>query len=387
MIAAVWLWHTGAAALGMRKVPDITRPEWDPKDEAPGGAQEWPRVSIIVPARDEEAMIGAAIESMLNLDYPGVDCKNYEVIAVDDRSEDRTGAILDEIAARAGGRLKVVHVRELPAGWLGKTHAMHVASQAATGEWLVFTDADVLHRRDSLRREVNYAERERADHLVVLPTMVMESWGERAMTALFQALFIFAHRMWKVSDPKSKDHLGLGAFNMVRRTVYDKIGGHERLRLSVVDDMRLGANVKDAGFAQRCVFARDFVRVRWAHGLFGVVNNTAKNFFAEFGYRTWLTLLAVVAISLLQLGPWAGTVFEHGWARLGYAIALLCIVSVYHGMKSWLGVSVGYVLLHPLATVLLIYAMLQSMTLTLWRGGVVWRGTKYPLKELRAARD
>lgn len=379
-MAAVWLWHTAAAALGMRRVPDISQPEWDPKDAAPDGAREWPRVSIIVPARDEEEMIGAAIESMLDLKYP-----NYEVIAVDDRSEDRTGAILDEMAAKADGRLKVVHVRELPAGWLGKTHAMHLASQAATGKWLLFTDADVMHRKDSLLREVNYGERAGADHLIVLPTMVMESWGERAMTALFQAVFIFAHQPWKVNDPKSKEHIGVGAFNMVRRTVYDKIGGHERLRLSVVDDMRLGANVKDAGFSQQCVFARDYVRVRWAHGLFGVVNNTAKNFFAEFGFRTWLALAAAVAVSILQLGPWVGAIFEHGWARLGYVIALLCVLLVYYGMKSRSGVSVGYVLLHPLAAVLLVYALLQSMTLTLWRGGVVWRGTKYSLKELRAA--
>lgn len=380
-MAAVWLWHAGAAALGLPRVPEITEPKWDPKREAPGGAGEsWPRVSIIVPGRDEEAMIGTAVRALLRLDYP-----DFEVIAVDDRSTDRTGAILDEIAAEAGGRLKVVHVKELPAGWLGKTHAMHQASLVATGKWLLFTDADVMHREDMLRRAVNYAEREGTDHLVVFPTMVMESWGERAVMAMFQALFIFAHRSWKVQDPKSKDSVGVGAFNMVRRSVYDQIGGHERLRLAVVDDMRLGANVKAAGFAQRIAFGRDLVRVHWAHGLLGVADNTTKNFFAEFGYKVWLALLAAVAVTVLQLGPWVGTIFEHGWARAGYALALLCVLSTYVGMKERSGIGVGYVLLHPLAVMVLVYAILRSTVLTLWRGGVVWRGTKYPLKELREA--
>lgn len=374
-VGGIWLWHAVAAAFGMRRIADITAPEWNPPNDAEA---RWPRVSIIVPARDEEAMIAAAVRSLLGLEYP-----NFEVIAIDDRSADGTGAMLDEIASGAGGRLKVIHVRELPKGWLGKTHAMHVGAEQAKGEWLLFTDADVVHSRGTLRRAVNFAERERVDHLVVLPTVVTESWGERMIIALFQSLFIFAHKPWKVSDPKAKDYLGTGAFNLVREASYRAVGGYERLRLAVIDDMQLGRTVKRAGFRQQAVSGPKMVRVRWAHGLLGVVRNTEKNFFAEFGFKVWLTLAAVLGVVGLQLGPWLGLLLEHGWAKAGYAVALLCVLWVYNSERKRTGISSAYILLHWLASVLLVYAILRSMVVTLRRSGVVWRGTKYSLAELR----
>src|SRR5262249_6223146 len=149
-----------------------------------------------------------------------------EVIAVNDRSTDRTGEHMDNVASlpEAHGRLKVVHVSELPPGWLGKPHAMWTAANAADGEWLLFTDADVLYRPDVLRRTLAYAEAERADHVVLFPRMIMHSPGERMMIAFFQTLFVFGHRPWKVADPKTKDHMGVGAFNLVRRSVYESVG-------------------------------------------------------------------------------------------------------------------------------------------------------------------
>jgi glycosyltransferase involved in cell wall biosynthesis len=373
-LAVIWLWHAGAAVLGMRRIPDITADEWDRQPD-----DRLPSVSIVVPARDEQSMIRAAVESLLALEYP-----NFEVIAVDDRSSDNTGIILDELAALAHGRLKTIHVRELPPGWLGKTHAMHLAASRSKSEWILFTDADVIHRPDTLRRAVAFAERVCADHAVVLPTVVMESWGERMMIALFQALFIFAHRPWKASDPNAKDHVGMGAFNLIRRSVYDEIGGYERLRLAVIDDLRLGAAVKQARRSQAIAFGKDLVRVRWAQGLMGVVRNTQKNFFAEFGFNLWLTSAAVLGVLALQLGPWVGSVIAHGWSRVGYVIALLCVFWTYKGAART-SISAWYFLLHPLAVVLLVYAILRSTLVTLANGGVVWRGTKYELNELRRA--
>lgn len=376
-MAAVWLWHTIAAVLGMPKVPDISGPEWVTsalEDE------RLPRVSIIVPARNEEAMIGDAVRSLLAIDYP-----NFEVLAIDDRSEDRTGAILDGLEVEFAGRLRVLHVNDLPARWLGKTHAMWAAAKIASGEWLLFTDADVLHAFDSLKRTVRYAERERADHVVLLPTLIMKSWGERMMISFFQALFIFAHRPWKVADPKAKDHMGVGAFNLVRRSAYDAIGGYERLRMAIVDDMRLGEVLKREGFAQRCVSGANLVRVRWANGALGVVRNLTKNFFAELKYNTAVALGASAAVLGIQLGPWLGVAFAPGWSRLGFAVALACVVVIYRVMSRWSSVPTAYVVTHPLATILLVYTMLRSTALALWQGGVVWRGTKYSLKELREA--
>src|SRR6266567_8232148 len=159
LLAATWVWYSIAAAIGIPKVAELSTENWDmPSDQivsAKTGATS-PRVSIIVPARNEAAKIAAAMRTLMKSDYP-----NLEVIAVNDRSTDNTGAILDEVASESVGRLKVIHVETLPPGWLGKTHAMYLAARQATGEWILFTDADVHHRTDSLRRAVGYAERVR----------------------------------------------------------------------------------------------------------------------------------------------------------------------------------------------------------------------------------
>ena len=377
ILGLVWSWRLADAALGMRKIADVSRPEWDRKPATPDGN---PRVSIIVPARDEEADIAEALTRLLALDY-----ENYEVIVVDDRSTDRTGEIIDRIAAgaKAHGRLKVIHINSLPAGWLGKTHAMWTAAKQASGDWLLFTDADVLFKPDSLRRALAYAEAEPADHVVLLPRMIMKRPGEKMMIAFFQTLFVFGHRPWKVADPKAKDHMGMGAFNLVRRRVYDAIGSYERLRMEVLDDMKLGKVVKNAGYAQRNVFGEDLISVRWARGAMGVVRNLTKNFFAVMSFQWPRLLLSCFALAFLNLLPFLGIWLANGWARLPYAVALASMFLIYVGVSWKSAVPSYYFVLHPVSTALFVYTMLLSMILTLSRGGVVWRGTFYPLDELR----
>ncbi len=377
ILGLVWSWRLADAALGMRKIADVSRPEWDRKPATPDGN---PRVSIIVPARDEEADIAEALTRLLALDYD-----NYEVIVVDDRSTDRTGEIIDRIAAsaKAHGRLKVIHINSLPAGWLGKTHAMWTAAKQASGDWLLFTDADVLFKPDSLRRALAYAEAEPADHVVLLPRMIMKRPGEKMMIAFFQTLFVFGHRPWKVADPKAKDHMGMGAFNLVRRRVYDAIGSYERLRMEVLDDMKLGKVVKNAGYAQRNVFGEDLISVRWARGAMGVVRNLTKNFFAVMSFQWPRLLLSCFALAFLNLLPFLGIWLANGWARLPYAVALASMFLIYVGVSWKSAVPSYYFVLHPVSTALFVYTMLLSMILTLSRGGVVWRGTFYPLDELR----
>src|SRR5271168_1329628 len=255
ILALAWFSRIVDAALGMPSVVDVSRPEWD---RNPVSAAGNPGVSIIVPARNEEETIERALGSLLALDY-----ENYEVIAVDDRSTDSTGEIMDRVAGswelredqnqdqdqnphfsqktremghpaqnqnldqnphpvaenatRVGHPLlRVIHHRALPAGWLGKTHAMWSAAELATGDWLLFTDADVLFKPESLRRALAYAEAEPADHVVMFPRLIMKQPGEYMMIAFFHTMFVFGHRPWKVADPKANDHMGVGAFNLVR---------------------------------------------------------------------------------------------------------------------------------------------------------------------------
>jgi glycosyltransferase involved in cell wall biosynthesis len=377
LLALAWFSRLVDAAIGMPRIADIARPEWDRSPATPTGE---PRVSIIVPARNEEEDIRETLVRLLALDY-----SNYEVIAVNDRSTDRTGAIIDDVAAssEAHGLLKAIHIPDLPSGWLGKTHAMWTSAQQATGAWLLFTDADVQFKPDALRRAVAYAETERADHVVLFPRMIMKRPSERMMIAFFQALFVFGHRPWKVADPRARDHMGVGAFNMVRRSVYDAVGTYRALRMEVLDDMKLGKVIKNAGFAQRNVFGEDLISLYWARGAFGMVNNLTKNFFAVLSFQWPRTVATIVGLGFLNLGPFLGVWLAHGWARLPYAIALVSLFGIYYGMSGMSAVPAYYFFLHPVSTSLFMYTLLRSMIQTLANGGVVWRGTKYPLEELR----
>jgi glycosyltransferase involved in cell wall biosynthesis len=385
VLALAWFSRIVDAALGMPSVADVSRSEWDRNPVSPSGN---PRVSIIVPARNEEDIMEQALNTLLALDYD-----NYEVIAVNDRSTDSTGEIMDRIAGNphfsqrtreiGPPPLRVIHHTELPAGWLGKTHAMWTAAKEATGDWLLFTDADVLFKPDSLRRALAYAEAEPADHVVLFPRMIMKRPGEFMMIAFFQTMFMFGHRPWKVADPSTDDHMGVGAFNMVRRGVYEAVGTYEALRMEVLDDMKLGKVVKKAGFAQRNVFGADLISIRWAHGAMGIVENLTKNFFAVLSFQWWRALLSVFGLAFLNFGPFLGVWLAHGWERGPYAVALASIFLIYLGMSWRSSVPPYYFLLHPVSTTLFIYTLMRSMVLTLWNDGIVWRGTKYPLEELR----
>jgi len=406
ILALAWASRIIDAALGMPSVADVSRPEWDRNPVLPTGN---PRVSIIVPARNEEAEIENCLRSLLVLDYD-----NYEVIAVNDRSTDRTGEIMERVrqsphfrqnraevgilsesqnphpvsAKNAETRmghpmLRVIHHKELPPGWLGKTHAMWTAANASTGEWILFTDADVIFKPDALRRALAYAEAEPADHVVLFPRMLMKRPGEYMMIAFFQTMFMFGHRPWKVADPSTNDHMGVGAFNLVRRRVYEAVGTYWALRMEVLDDMKLGKVVKNSGFAQRNVFGGDLISIHWAHGAFGIVNNLTKNFFAVLSFQWWRTVLSAFGLAFLNFGPFLGIWLAHGWQLLPFVVALASMFLIYLGMSWRSAVPPYYFFLHPVSTAMFIYTLLRSMFLTLWNDGIVWRGTKYPLEELR----
>lgn len=405
ILALAWFSRIVDAALGMPSVADVSSPEWD---RTPVRSEGNPRVSVIVPARNEEQTIEQALKTLLALDYD-----NYEIIVVNDRSTDRTGEIMERVvnsyssdrrgagqgspyphvvsSASAGARvgpsgaqpIHVVHHKELPPGWLGKTHAMWTGANLASGEWLLFTDADVLFKPDSVRRALAYAEAEPADHVVLFPRMIMQRPGEYMMIAFFQTMFMFGHRPWKVADPSTDDHMGVGAFNLVRRRVYDAVGTYKALRMEVLDDMKLGKVVKNAGFAQRNVFGGDLISIRWAHGAFGIVNNLTKNFFAVLSFQSWRTIISALGLAFLNFGPFLGIWLAQGWMRLPYAVALGSMFAIYVGMSWRSAVPAYYFLLHPVSAAMFIYTLLRSMALTLWNDGIVWRGTKYPLEELR----
>ena len=304
-LAVLWTSRLVAAAFGMRQLADLTRPGWQ---QAPANG---PGVSVIVPARNEQDGIEAGLRSLLALDY-----ENYEVIAVNDRSTDSTGEIIDRLAAEAPQKLKSIHIENLPSGWLGKPHAMWRAAQRAAGDWLLFTDADVVFHPASVARAIQYAQQSRCDHLVLFPTMVMRGLWERTIIGFFQCFFLFGYRPWKAPDPRARDFLGVGAFNLIRRTTYEQLGTFAALRMEVIEDMKLGKLVKQHGFAQRAALGRDLVRIRWAQGGLGVIRNLTKNFFAFMHFQWWRALGACLGVGFLALGPYLGLALAPGAAKI-----------------------------------------------------------------------
>jgi cellulose synthase/poly-beta-1,6-N-acetylglucosamine synthase-like glycosyltransferase len=379
VIAAAWLSRVIPALWMLPRVPNLLQVAHEAADPSDNKAA-WPSVTVVVPAKDEAAAIALSLKSLLDCDYP-----NLQVVAVDDRSTDATGALMDEIASSAEtrGRLRVLHVKELPDGWLGKPHAMALAANGATSDWLLFTDADVIFDPRAIRLAIRYAEQSHGDHMVLYPTMILHGVAEKMLIGFFQSVSALAGRPWKIADPKAtKDYIGVGAFNLIRRPVYEALGGYAELRMEVLEDMRLGFKAKRAGYAQRVAFGKDLVRIRWAESAWGILDNLTKNLYSTFRFRTSLLLAACIGLFVMGLTPFVALFFRGPaqWAGIVTLAALLLLNLRYWRLTD---ISPTYLALFPIATLLFVGTLLRSMILVLWRGGVLWRGTLYPLKELR----
>jgi glycosyltransferase involved in cell wall biosynthesis len=379
-LALAWLWQAVAALRGMPTIPDLTRIKTDSLPPLP--AQGEPHLTVIVPACNEEASIQATLRSLL----ASIGLR-LEIIAVNDRSTDRTAERMNQVAAEAAASgaphtLRILHLTDLPPGWLGKPHAMALAAQQASSPWLLFTDGDLIFEPHTLSLALRQALALQADHFVLVPTLIFKTTGERAMLALMQALAQWTIRLWKVADPGAKDFIGVGGFNLVRRSVYVQIGGFESLRMEVLDDLRFGWKIKRAGFTQRIVVGPGLARIRWIEGALAVVRLVEKNGFAIYRYRVGLLLLACFGLALQVVIPFAA-IAAGGWTALSGVLTYLAIGLTYAANRRVTQVPPWMAVFFAPACTLVIFAMLRSMTLALVRKGVDWRGTRYSLSELR----
>lgn len=369
-VAAFWVLHGLRSAYGARKLP------WF-KDFEPAQDAECPTVSLIFAARNEQEKLPTALATLAELIYPQLD-----IIAADDRSQDETRRILDEFAA-AHPRFRVVHVSELPNGWLGKPHALQKAYEASRGEWLLFTDADVRFKPDALRRAITLVRHHQLDHLTALCNVEMHGFWEKTLITFFGLAFHLATDAYNVSNPNSRAYVGVGAFQLVRRSAYEAIGTHRRLAMEVVDDMKLAKLVKRCGFRSCVAIAQEWITVRWQAGARNVIRGVTKNFFAAFGYSIAFATAALVGMLLLNVVPFVAVFAGHGWIRILAAIAVIVALSMHACVDIVNKVSPLYALTHPIGALLFCYMIVRSVAVTLWQGGVTWRGTFYPLKELK----
>lgn len=336
-----------------------------------------PSLSVLVPACNEAEVIEPAMRSLLALQYPCM-----EVIAVEDRSTDATGEILRRLAAH-DPRLRVISVRSLPAGWLGKNYALHRASQEARGEWLLFTDADVVFAPAAMQRAVEHAVRRGIDHLVVSPRFEAHGFWEKLFVSYFSLMFSLRVRPWEVADPRKRAYVGLGAFNLVKAGTYHRFGGHEALKMEVCDDTKLGKLVKQTGGRQEIALGRQICSVRWVVGLRGAIHGLEKNAFAGFEFSLPAMLGSVALLGLTALYPLAALIAPGAATRWLGAGAIAAMVIGAAGMRRVTDASPLYGLAYPMAALVLIYTIMRSTLRAFRRGGIEWRGTVYPFDELR----
>jgi glycosyltransferase involved in cell wall biosynthesis len=377
LIAFVWIVQGIRAGFGMSRLPwlsDVAPIEFPAGAPA---AQVAPLVSILFSARDEADKLPAALETLLAQQYP-----NFEIIAVNDRSTDKTPDILHEME-RSRRNLFVTDIDTLPPGWLGKPHGLTVGYRKSRGEWLLFTDADVHFAPDVVARAVALATARQWDHLTLLASVEMRGFWETTAISFFGLGFVFGNEPWLASNPRSARYVGVGAFQLVRRAAYEQCGGHARLRMDVIEDMKLGKLIKMAGLRSGVAVAQDNVRVRWHAGVRNVIRGVTKNMFAAVHYNPLFAIGAILLSFAMSVLPFLGLFLTTGWARLFAGIAAGVAVLVQAAMVWSTDASPLYGFTHPLGALIFCWMLLRSAIATLWRGGVVWRDTFYPLEELR----
>ena len=382
MIAADWLIGLAAAtallwildllyvASGIRRIESL-------EDVTPAADSDCPPASICVAARNEADDVEEAVASFLALDYP-----ELEVVAVDDRSTDDTGRILERLADR-DERLTVHHVNDLPDGWLGKNHALHRAAREAAGDVLLFTDADVTFETSSLRRAVGHMERNGLDHLTAPPGQAWPTSLLRAVGSVLQWVLLHRIRPWLVGADDSDAHAGVGAFNLVRRSAYETAGGHEAIATRPVDDMALAERLQATGARSSFLFGRGMVRVRWYGDVAGFTRGMGRSMVADFDYSLPPAAVAALLLVFFHTWPWAGALLIEGPGRWLSAIPVAGSIALSRMLPKSEGAAPHDVLWWPVAGLVLAWTALRAAVMALWRGGITWRGTFYTLEELR----
>jgi glycosyltransferase involved in cell wall biosynthesis len=277
-----------------------------------------PPVCLCVPARNEAGEIGAALDSWLAQDHP-----NLRVVVVDDGSSDATPGVLAQRTVQHAARLRVIRNDELPSGWLGKNHALHLAVQApeaVAAEWLLFADADVQADPQLLRRAFAYLNQRPADVLALCPAIDFRSWSEALFLPMGAMGFLWLVPPDRVANPRSAFFCGIGAFTLIRRAAYEAIGGHAADPMEAVDDMMLARRAKAAGFRNRVAMGGPGLHLRMYHGLHDIIRSMRKNALA-FPWIWAAAPLWILAALVLFASP-VLLVFG-GWPRAGLLLWLL----------------------------------------------------------------
>ncbi|MDQ0976054.1 glycosyltransferase involved in cell wall biosynthesis [Neobacillus niacini] len=365
----VWIVFLIDGLIGLRKIDAL-----EDTDKLENG----PLLSVIVAARNEENQIRASILSQLAQTY-----RNVEWILVNDRSTDYTGLVMEELK-KDDQRISVLHIEGLPKGWLGKNNALYQGFLKASGKWLLFTDADVKFEKEAFAKALHYFEKHKLDHLTVAPNLSAKTFWLKSFVAFFLFGFSYFKRPWAANNPKSKVGTGIGAFNLVSKESYSSFGTHEMVKMRPDDDLQLGMRIKQAGYAQRIVTALKLVEVEWYGSLQEAFIGLEKNTFAGLHYRVSMVFFAISGVFITNVLPFI-TLFSSNKIIVLLSLGIILLSGIHYVMviKKMTIFSPVMFLVLPVTAVLFIYSIIRASYLTYKRGGIMWRGTLYKLRELR----
>lgn len=379
VITLIWLTRHIELARAKGKLTTLT-----PLDGSVPPAEP-PKVSVLVAAKDEEANIGTCATTLLKQNYP-----NYELIIIDDRSTDRTDQILRDIQKNDpnGAKLHVLNVQELPAGWAGKNNAMRMGIEIAKGEWYLLSDADCRQTCETtISAVMNYVLRERVDMLSVLPVLDTQTVWEKIIQPVAGAVMIFWFNPVRVNNPGCKAAYANGAFILIRKDVYEKLGGHAAVRHQLNEDLHMAKLAKQNGFRLRVLQNDGLYLTRmycnfqqtwrgWSrifYGCFGTVRQLliSAGFMTVVSLLPWISLLvSLTATSLGAGGNWANLEIMSSAAILAQ---LTVLVRYYQVSKA----DARYVITWPIGAALCVGMLISAIFKTLGWTGTAWRGRVY----------
>lgn len=342
--------------------------------------QGTPKVSIIIAARNEKENVSRALKSRLESDYP-----DFEIIFIDDRSDDGTYEEAVELA-RADSRLKVVRVSFLPEGWLGKVNALNAGVKAASGEWLLFTDGDVYFSKDALSRAVSRAVENGLDHLAVIPELRGAGFLLDAGFSTFVRLMTLGAQRKAIENPESKAAAGIGAFNLARKSAFEKTPGFEWLRLEPIDDMGLGLMMKKFGGKSSIANGRGLVWTHFYGTMSQMFKGADKGVYPAFGFRLFPAVFISPLFLILETAPFVLIFISYPYMKAsGVFLMALSLVSAV-SVNRWMNRPVLPALFIPLGAVISFFVTIRAVILGTARGGIIWRDTFYPAALLRKYR-
>jgi chlorobactene glucosyltransferase len=333
-----------------------------------------PRVSLLVPARNEAGNIESCVRGLVSQNYP-----DFEMIVLDDESTDGTGEILEHIAAE-DDRLRVIRGQPLPPGWLGKNWACQQLSQAATGEYLLFTDADTRHDPLMLRDSIAAALATNADLLSGMPHQEVQTWSEQLLVPILAWSFMAFIPIALAERVRAAFlSVSIGQYLLFRRSAYEKINGHASVRAKVVEDFELARNIKKAGLHWRFVDATARIHCRMYRNFHEVFDGLSKNLFVVFG-NIFFFALAWSALIISFLEPQLILLLALLGATLPVKLVLLSVLAIGQAILLWgitdlrFGFPIKQAALYPITIVLSVVIGLRSMFAHLFKRGVSWKG-------------